>query len=102
MNDTIRRMTLLAILLALVCMTPSCESKKESEEASPEHLKLCEEAGERYSRCTKELTGIDQPPTQKNIERCAKSEKTVDMYEACLPTEGCEAFLECMDEYVER
>jgi|GEM_PF-1940470 len=69
---------------------------------SAKNKKLCKQAGDKYSTCIKEKTGMDVAPNQGNIDACAKDDKTLAMYKECMPKSGCEAFLECIDDYVKK
>jgi hypothetical protein len=40
--------------------------------------------------------------SKEAIPACAADEKTVAMYDECLPSATCEAFMDCMTRYAER
>lgn len=62
----------------------------------------CEKAGDKYSGCIKEMLGAEAGKItdgKRDIESCAKDDKTVAMYEACLPKTACNEFMDCIQDY---
>lgn len=59
----------------------------------------CREAAERYAVCTRETMGPEMEKMvrgKEDIDSCAKSGKTVELYRTCcLPKQTCDEFMDC-------
>jgi len=86
----------LALLVALAgCHRPSKESRE-----------ICDRAATRYIQCVGEVLGpemqqIASSKDKDGREACARDDKTVDLYRACLPKASCNEFMDCLTEYAE-
>src|SRR5258706_10220054 len=67
-----------------------------------EARRVCEQAAAKYSSCMRELLGLEAEAMARGKDgtaACARDDKTVAMYRACLPKSGCTVFLDCLERY---
>ncbi len=86
----------LAITVALSFSLFAC-SKAHNKE-------VCKQAADQYSECVKKMLGADmyqlvKSKEKEGIEQCTGDDKTVAMYEKCLPEKDCDKFNACMLDY---
>lgn len=67
----------------------------------------CKKAADRYEQCVGELMGAEAKAMVSTKEKdgtaqCADDDKTVAMYEECLPSGTCRAFMDCMMDYAQK
>lgn len=85
--------TFTRVLLSLACLT-ACGP-------SPAAKATCEAAATRYSTCIGELLGPEAKAladSKPGIAACARDAPTVRMYDHCLPSPTCDAFLDCLEQ----
>lgn len=87
--------TMLPALAALALLAgPACKGDAK---------KVCNQAFEKYVTCVEKTVGPElakMARQKKDIEACAKDERTVKMYKKCLPVKDCEKFMKCLEDYV--
>jgi hypothetical protein len=86
--------------LAIVALVAAACGGGEAE-------KLCRQAATKYTTCIEEVLGpsmaaMARGKQDEGIKACSRDSMTQAMYKECLPTQGCEAFLQCIDDYAMR
>ncbi|HEY5924743.1 MAG TPA: hypothetical protein VIV11_23850 [Kofleriaceae bacterium] len=69
---------------------------------SKENRKICEQAADKFTSCVSQILGPEmaaQTRAKDGVAECAKDDKTVTMYRACLPKTDCDEFMTCMEDY---
>jgi hypothetical protein len=66
---------------------------------SEEARATCRQAAERYAVCMRETMGPEMEAMvrgKEDIDSCAKSDRTVELYRTCcLPKKTCDEFMDC-------
>lgn len=89
-----RALSILILMMSAAVTLAGCGSKNAQQ--------TCEQAADTYVRCIGEVLGPEAGAMvndKRDIAACAGDSQTVAMYEACLPKEGCEQFMDCLDDY---
>ncbi|MBA2541371.1 MAG: hypothetical protein H0V17_17150 [Deltaproteobacteria bacterium] len=65
---------------------------------------VCKQAADHYGACVKKTLGDEmyqlvKSKEKEGIEQCTGDDKTVAMYEKCLPEKDCDKFNECILDY---
>ncbi|MBL9012785.1 MAG: PQQ-binding-like beta-propeller repeat protein [Myxococcales bacterium] len=84
-------------IVVLGLLAGACKSKSEAKQ-------LCERAATRFEGCMRELLGSEGAAMARSapdgLEACTKDDRTVAMYQRCLPSESCVAFIDCLQDTV--
>lgn len=84
-------------IIVLGVLAGACKGKNDAKQ-------VCERAATRFEGCMREVLGPEAAAMARSapdgIEACTKDDKTVAMYQRCLPSETCEAFVNCMEDTV--
>lgn len=82
-------------IVVLGLLAGACKGKTEAKQ-------VCERAKTRFEGCVREALGPEGAAMARaapdGLEACAKDDKTVAMYERCLPRETCDAFVNCLED----
>ncbi len=86
----------MTIPLLLALSLAACSKGKNKE--------VCKQAAEHYGTCVKQILGDEMYQMVKakeaeGIPACAGDDKTVAMYEKCLPEKDCDKFMKCIEDY---
>ena len=82
-------------LLAIALLLAACGSPK----LDPHAREVCEQAGDRWEGCMKQLLGDEAEKMaagKRDIGACARDPRTVAMYEKCLAAPDCPQMMDCM------
>jgi hypothetical protein len=84
--------------IVVIAIVAGCKGK------ATEAKQVCERAATRFEGCMRELLGPEGAAMARSapdgMEACTKDDKTVAMYQRCLPSETCGAFLDCLEDTV--
>lgn len=84
-------MRYLWVLLVVAACGKSAPSGKATE--------TCEKAADRWVACAREMLGDEMAAiaeSKRDIEACARDERTVAMYDKCLAAADCQKMMDCM------
>jgi hypothetical protein len=76
----------------LVGLLAACGPSSEAKE-------ICEKAADRWIQCAREMLGDHMAGVaeqKRDVNACARDERTVKMYEKCLAAPDCDAMMDCM------
>jgi hypothetical protein len=85
------------VTVLVLCLAAAACSKGHNKE-------VCKQAADHYGTCVKQMLGDEMHQMVKakekdGIEQCTGDDRTVAMYEKCLPEKDCDKFMSCIQDY---